>query len=165
MERDHIHRNSGSNVVIGRPDTASKPRGGEIVRVGGHTGRVIDAQPWGDMRGVDLPSDSETGFKPSENDVAIQVTENQSKERGLSLFQVQATSQNTPRTFYVVARSPGEAVGDVVQAINEIGARRERYAGLSSQSFVVTELPVHFPLHVFGDKLEPMSLKSPLFYS
>ena len=50
MERDHTHRNGGGNIVIGKPDTDGKPSVGDIVRVGSHTGRVVDDSPWGAPR-------------------------------------------------------------------------------------------------------------------
>ena len=165
MARDHTHRNGGGNIVIGKPDTENKPNAGDIVRVGGHTGRVVDGAPWGDVRGVNSPADPGTGFQASQDDVAIQVIEagNRGREPRLSLYQVDAVSGNRPRTFYVVARSPGEAIGDVVQGINEIGSRRRNPTGLDTRSLVATELPNHFPLEVFRDCLKPISFGSPLF--
>ena len=165
MAQDHIHRNGGGNIAIGKPDTGSKPSVGDIVKVGGHTGRVVDASPWGAPRWVNPPANLKTDFKPSvDEDVAIQVIQDEAEKIRLSLFRIDAVSSDgRPRIFYVVARSPGEAIGDVVQGINEIATRRSQSVGLDTRGIRATELPSHFPLEMFHTRLEPMSLGSPLF--
>ena len=165
MERDHTHRDSGGNIAIGKPNTDGKPSVGDIVKVGGHTGRVVDASPWGAPRWVNPPANLKTDFKPSvDEDVAIQVIQDEAEEPGLSLYRIDAVSADgRPRIFYTVARSSGEAIGDVVQGINEIAARRSQSVGLDTRGIVATELPSHFPLEMFHARLEPMSLGSPLF--
>ena len=103
--------------------------------------------------------------KPSQDeDVAIQVIQDKAGEPRSSLYRIDAvSSEGITRTFYAVARSSGEAIGDVVQGINEIAARRRNSVGLDTRGLVATELPSHFPLEVFRNRLEPMSLESPLF--
>ncbi len=164
MERDHTHRIGGGNIVIGKPSTDGKSAMGDVVSVGGHVGRVVDNDPWGGTRWSSPPGESEIGFKSSQEDVAIQVVQDRAGGPRLSLYRVDATSSDRrPRTFYVVARSSGEAIGDVVQGINEIAARRRQSAGLDTRGLVVTELPSHFPLEVSYGRLEPMSLASEPF--
>ncbi|MCY4559017.1 MAG: hypothetical protein OXF79_22105 [Chloroflexi bacterium] len=163
MAQDHIHRNGSGNIVIARSDVANKPKVGEIIHIGGHTGRVIGSAPWGDIRGVNLPADTATGFKPSQHDIAIQVMSEEEGKPKLSLYRVDAASGSRPRTFYVIAGSPGEAIGDIILGINEVGSRRENLRGLETISLVATELPSHFPLEVFHERLEPLSPTSMLF--
>ena len=164
VERDHTHRDGGGNIVIGKPSTDEKPAVGDMVKVGGHVGRVVDGSPWG-TRWVNPPAESGIGLKASlDEDVAIQVVQDKAEEPRLSLYRIDAVSSDgRTRIFYAVARSSGEAVGDVVQGVNEIAARRGLSVGLDTRGLVVTELPNHFPLEVFRNRLEPMSLESPLF--
>ena len=77
MARDHTHRNSGGNIVIGKP---GKPDVGDLVKVGGHIGRVVDDSPWGGARWVNPPAYPKTDFKPSlDEDVAIQVIQDKAE--------------------------------------------------------------------------------------
>lgn len=82
MKNPHQHATlmDGGQVVTGPPDDGSNPNVGQEATVGGHTGTVINSDPWGAKREraqghiLNLPLDpTPDDWTASEQDITIRL--------------------------------------------------------------------------------------------